>query len=399
VETLFLQGMPPGARAYANLQRMFQHGKALARMIHRNLPRTWAELDSAALEHNLAALQAHVGDKTGIIAVVKANAYGHGVSHVVPVLASKVAMFAVANMAEAVEVRSLAPHQPILLLSPVAPDERPEVETRGFIPMISSMEEAAAFSQLSRTRRTPVHLKIDTGMGRMGIWHEEAIPLVREIRGLHGIEITGIATHLPVADEDEGFTRAQLELFYRVAKVLREEEGLAHAKIHACNSAGAIGFPEFAGDFVRLGLAMYGSSPIPSFQSQLCAALTWKARVTLVRDVEAGHGISYGRTFITPKPMRIATISVGYADGYQRHLSNRGSEVVIRGARCAVLGRITMDQILTDVSALDDCVAGDEVILMSDEIPAHELAAKAGTIAWEIYTGIGQRVERLQKSR
>jgi alanine racemase len=261
------------------------------------------------------------------------------------------------------------------------------------------MDEAAAYSQLSRTRRAPVHLKIDTGMGRMGIWHDDAVALVREIRALHGIEITGIATHLPVADEDEAFTQAQLELFDRIARTLREEEGLAHAKVHACNSAGAIAFPEFAGDFIRLGLAMYGSSPIPAFQSRLRAALTWKTRVTLVRDVEAGCGISYGRTFITPKPMRIATIAVGYADGYQRHLSNRGAEVLIRGVRCAVLGRVTMDQILADVSALDHCAAGDEVTLMSDEIPAHELAARAGTIAWEIYTGIGRRVERLQNSR
>jgi alanine racemase len=399
VETLFLQGLPPRARAYANLQRMFSHGKAHARMIHRNLPRTWAELDPAALEHNVAALQSHVGGKTGIIAVVKANAYGHGVSLVVPVLAPKTAMFAVANLAEAIEVRTLAPQHPILLLGPAAPDERAEVETRGFIPMISSMEEAAAFSQLSRTRRTPVHLKIDTGMGRMGIWHEDAVPLVRETRGLHGIEITGIATHLPVADEDEAFTRAQLELFHRVAHTLREEEGLAQAKIHVCNSAGAIAFPQFAGDFVRLGLAIYGSSPIPAFQARLRAALAWKSRVTLVRDVEAGQSISYGRTFITPKPMRIATIAVGYADGYKRHLSNRGAEVIIRDGRCPVLGRITMDQILADVSALDGCEAGDEVILMNDDIPAHDLAAKSGTIAWEIYTGIGRRVERLQKSR
>jgi alanine racemase len=368
-------------------------------MTHRNLLRTWAELDPTALQDNVGAVQAHIGGKTGIIAVVKANAYGHGVSLVVPALTSKAAMFAVANLTEAIEVRALAPEHPILLLSPAAPDERAEIETRGFIPIVSSMEEAAAYSQLSRTRRAPVHLKIDTGMGRMGIWHDDAIALVREIRSLHGIEITGIATHLPVADEDEAFTRAQLELFDRIAHTLREEEGLVHAKVHVCNSAGAIAFPEFAQDFVRLGLAMYGSSPIPSFQSKLRAAITWKSKVTLVRDVQAGCGISYGRTFITPKPMRIATIAVGYADGYQRHLSNRGAEVIIRGTRCSVLGRVTMDQILADVSALHHCAAGDEVTLMSDEIPAHELAQKAGTIAWEIYTGMGRRVERLQKSR
>lgn len=367
-------------------------------MTQRNLPRTWAELDPTALQENVAAIQGHIGGKTGIIAVVKANAYGHGVSQVVAALAPKVPMFAVANLAEAIEVRALVPEHPILLLSPATPNERAEIEMRGFIPMVSSMEEAAAYSQLSRTKRFPVHLKLDTGMGRMGIWHEDAVSLVREMRALHGIEITGIATHLPVADEDEAFTRVELELFYKLANVLREEEGLAHAKVHACNSAGAIAFPEFAGDFIRLGLAMYGSSPIPSFQSHLRAALTWKARITLVRDVEAGSSVSYGRTFITPKAMRIATIAVGYADGYQRHLSNRGADVLIRGVRCAVLGRVTMDQILADVSALDDCVAGDEVTLMDDEIPAHELATKSGTIAWEIYTGLGRRVERVKKS-
>jgi alanine racemase len=375
------------------------HGKAHARMTHRHQPRTWAELDSAALEDNVAAIQAHVGEQAGIIGVVKANAYGHGVSLVVPAIASRVDMFAVANLAEAIEVREFAPKHPILLLSPASPDERAEIETRGFIPIVSSMEEAAAYSQLSRTGRTKVHLKIDTGMGRMGIWHKEAIALVREVRALHGIEITGIATHLPVADEDEAFTRAQLELFYGIARAIREEEGLAHAKIHACNSAGAISFPEFAGDFVRLGLGMYGSSPIPSFQSRLRAALAWRARVTLVREVGAGRGISYGRTFITPRPMRIATIAVGYADGYQRHLSNQNAEVIIRGKRCSVLGRVTMDQIMADVSELNECAAGDDAILMNDEIPAQELASKAGTIPWEIYTGIGHRVERLQKSR
>jgi alanine racemase len=373
------------------------HGKALPRMTHRHLPRNWAELDPTALEHNVAAFQARVGEKVGIIAVVKANAYGHGVSLAVPALAPKVAMFAVANLTEALEVRTLAPKHPILLLSPGAPDERAEIEANQFIPMVSSVEEAAAYSQLSRTRRAPVHLKIDTGMGRMGVWHADAVAAVREMRALHGIEITGIATHLPVADEDEAFTRSQLELFHRIARTLQEEEGLAHAKIHVCNSAGSIVFSQFAGDFIRLGLGMYGSSPIPSFQSRLRAALTWKARVTLVRDVDAGCGISYGRTFITSKPMRIATLAVGYADGYQRHLSNRGADVIIHGKRCAVLGRITMDQILADVSALDECTAGDEAILMNDDIPAHELAAKAGTIAWEIYTGIGRRVERLQK--
>jgi alanine racemase len=373
------------------------HGKALASMNHRPLPRTWAEIDAAALKHNAAAIQEWIGPNAEVVAVVKANAYGHGVPIVVPALAPHVAMFAVANLEEAIEVRSLAPDHPIFILSPAAPEERAEIEAGGFIPLISSVEEAAAYSQLSRTRRTPVHLKIDTGMGRMGLWHEDAVTAVREMHSLHGLEITGIASHLPVADEDDDFTREQLDLFYRVANQLRGEEGLAHAKLHICNSAGAIAFPQRAGDLVRIGLELYGCSPRPEFQSRLRAALGWKAVITLVRDVEAGRSISYGRTFITPRPMRIATIAVGYADGYQRHLSNRGADVIVHGQRCPVLGRVTMDQILADVTALDQCTPGDDALLLGAEIPAHELAQKADTIAWEIFTGIGPRVARLQK--
>jgi alanine racemase len=144
---------------------------------------------------------------------------------------------------------------------------------------------------------------------------------------------------------------------------------------------------------------MYGSAPLPEFQAKLRPVMTWKARITLVRDVGPGRGVSYGRTFITPHAMRIATVGVGYADGYQRHLSNRGADVLVGGKRCAILGRVTMDQILADVSAVPNVQVGDEVVLVGrqggDEILVAELAKKAGTIAWEIFTGIGPRVERV----
>jgi alanine racemase len=352
-------------------------------------------VDGAALVQNANVIREHVGGAVGLIGVVKANAYGHGFAQVVPVLEPHVEMFAVASVAEAYEVTALAPEKPVLLLGPAAPHERADALAAGFVPMVSSAAEAAVYSQLSRTGRSPVHLKLDTGMGRMGLWHEEAVAAVREMRALHGIAITGLATHLPVADEDVAFTRTQLDLFYDVAKVLREEEGLGKARIHVCNSAGAIRFPELAGDLVRVGLALYGSAPVPEFQSRLLPVMTWKTVVTLVRDLPAGCSVSYGRTFITPCAMRLATLAVGYADGYQRHLSNRGAHVVIRGERCPVLGRVTMDQIVVDVSGLSQCEAGDEAILLGAEIPASELAQKAGTIPWEIYTGIGPRVHRL----
>ncbi len=373
-------------RAHRQIRRMIE----LPSQTHS---RSWIEIDGAAIAQNAEAIREHLGGRVGLIGVVKANAYGHGVEQVIPALAPHVEMLAVANVTEAHECKRIAPDKPILLLGPAAPHERAEAVAAGFIPMISSAGEAAAYSQLSRTGQMPIHLKLDTGMGRMGVWHEEAVAAVREMRALHGITISGIATHLPVADEDVPFTRTQLELFYRVATALREEEGLASAKIHVCNSAGAIRFPSLAGDLARVGLALYGSSPVPEFQAHLLPVMTWKTVVTLVRDIPAGCGISYGRTFIAPCAMRVATLAVGYADGYRRHLSGRNADVIIRGERCRLLGRVTMDQIVVDVSAIR-CEPGDEATLLGAAIPAAELAEKAGTIPWDIFTGIGARVKR-----
>jgi alanine racemase len=245
-----------------------------------------------------------------------------------------------------------------------------------------------------------VHLKLDTGMGRIGILEEEASTIAREILTVRGIAVTGLASHLPVGDEDDAFTREQLARFHAVVAQLRAI-GLTHPVVHIDNSAGIISYPAQAGDMVRAGLMMYGSSPIVEFQPKLRAVMTWKTRITLIRDMPAGHGISYGRIFITKAPTRVATLAVGYADGYQRHLTNKGAEVLIHGCRCPVLGRVTMDQILVDVTDLPEVREGDEVVLMgrqgSEEILAAELAEKSGTIAWEIFTGVGRRVERFYK--
>lgn len=367
-------------------------------LAHLRSHRTWAEIDRAALRENLTALRRVAGETVGMIAVVKANAYGHGLETVVPAIAMDVEMFAVATLAEAHAVQALAPARPALLLGPALPEERPEIVARGIIPLVSSVEEAAAYSALARLAPAAIHLKLDTGMGRTGVWHENALAAWREIAALTGVKVTGLASHLPVADEDDVFTNVQLAVFHRRAAELRER-GFPNVPRHLANSAGTIAFSEQAGDLARVGLALYGSSPCAFFQPQLRGALTWKTRVTLVRDVPAGCGISYGRTFVTPRPMRIATLAVGYADGYRRHLSNAGAEVLIEGRRCAVLGRVTMDQILVDVTELPLLQAGAEVVLLGrqggEEVSAAELAKKAGTIAWEIFTGIGPRVARV----
>lgn len=358
--------------------------------------RCWAEIDLAALRHNAAFARERAG--TQLMAVVKANAYGHGVGPVVRALADRAEFFGVANVAEAREVREHLPAARVFILGPALPEERAEITAARFIPSISDVAEARAFSALAGAEPLPIHLVIDTGMGRIGTWEEEALAVAEEIRWLPGIVIAGIASHLPVADEDVEFTRAQLERFATLAAELRRG-GLDAPLIHVENSAGLLGYPALAGDLVRAGLMLYGSAPLPEWQPHLRPVLTWKTRITLVRAVGAGRGISYGRTFLTPRPMRIATLGVGYADGYQRHLSNRGAEVLIGGQRCPVLGRVTMDQILADVSALPAVEPGDEAVLLGRqgavEILAAELAARAGTIAWEIFTGLGRRVERV----
>ncbi|MDR3404332.1 MAG: alanine racemase [Chthoniobacter sp.] len=360
--------------------------------------RCWAEIDLGALRHNLAAARGQLAAGAKIMAVVKANAYGHGLGPVAKAVAGHAEMFGVANVAEAEELRTHVPGAPVFILGPALPDERARIAAARFVPSISTVDEARAYAALAGTEPLPVHLMLDTGMGRVGILEDDAVKVAREILALPGLVVTGLASHLPVADEDDTFTREQLARFHEIVGHLRSL-GVAQPVAHIENSAGIISYAAQAGDMVRAGLMLYGSAPIAEFQPQLRAVMTWKTRLTLVRDMPAGHGISYGRTFITPRPMRIATLAVGYADGYQRHLSHRGAEVLIRGKRCAVLGRVTMDQILADVSALPQVKAGDEAVLIgrqgAEEIFAAELAQKSGTIPWEIFTGIGRRVERV----
>jgi alanine racemase len=368
--------------------------------------RCWAEIDLSALRHNASVARRLAGPGAGVMAIVKANAYGHGLRGVVQALRDLVAMYGVANVHEAQAVRdALGPDTAgapgIFILGTALPGERPEIVDGGFVPAISTLREAAAYSALGHGKVVPVHVAIDTGMGRMGIAEENALEVIREIASMPGLVIAGVATHLPVADEDEGYTGEQLGRFEGLVTGIRGL-GIDAPFVHSLNSAGIFRFPTHAGALIRAGLMLYGSSPLPDYQAELRPALTLKTRITLIRELPAGHGVSYGRTFVTERPMRVATLAIGYADGFHRTLSNRGADVLIHGLRCPLLGRVTMDQIMVDVSAVNDAVIGDEAILIgsagSHEIPAAELAAKAGTIPWEIFTSIGTRVERLYKN-
>ncbi len=355
--------------------------------------RCWAEIDRAALRHNARLVRERIGSSE-MLAVVKANAYGHGLLGVAQALADDAHLFGVANLEEALMLRDSLPH-PIVILGPATPEERPVIAGRGFIPTISSLEEAQAFDRL---QPVAVNFKIDTGMGRMGVVQNEALEVFKRATALPNIEIHSISTHMPVSNEDADYTRDQVVRFQRIVEQIRAEVPGSY-KAHMLQSAGTLAFNPPTFEIVRAGIMLYGISPLPEFRELLKPAMTWKTRICLVRDVPKGSSISYGRTFIAPRKMRVATLSAGYADGYPWHLSNRGAAVLVHGRRCPLVGRVTMDLIVIDASGLDDVQIGDDVVLMgrdgSEEISCAELGERAGTISWEIITRIGARVRRV----
>ncbi len=362
--------------------------------------RTWAEIDLGALAKNARACSRVAGKNCKLLAVIKADGYGHGICEIAAALAPlpEVFGFGVANVTEAQAiVGAIDEGQPVLILGPVLPCEREAVVAGGFSAELSNADEAAAFAKVAATlgRKASVHVTVDTGMGRMGAMPDEVAALVAAVRASQWLQLDGIATHFPSADEDAEFTREQIGEFGRLTDEFEEP-----TLIHAANSAGVLAFSERLGfaNLVRPGLALYGVAPVSENCDALTPVLSLKSRVTLVRDLPTGHSISYGRTFITERPTTVATVGIGYGDGYPRSLSGSGADVLIAGRRCPLLGRVTMDQIMVDVSCLETrAKPGDEVVLIGGEIVATEIAEKAGTIAWEILTGITQRVVRVYR--
>jgi alanine racemase len=358
--------------------------------------RCWVEIDRNALRHNAKIVRERIGTAE-MLAVVKANAYGHGMIGVAEALANDAQLFGVANLEEAVALRGSLPH-PIIILGPAIPEERSSIVEGDFIPTISTFEEAREFSGLGGGSAISINFKIDTGMGRMGVPEKEAPAVFKKVVALPRIKVHSVSTHLPVSNEDAEYTRDELQRFGRVVRQLRAETP-GDYKAHVLQSAGTLAFADPAFDIVRAGIMLYGISPLPEFQKILKPVMTWKTRIGLIRDLPKGSSVSYGRTFITPREMRVATLAAGYADGYPRHLSNRDAAVLVHGRRCPLLGRVTMDLIMIDVSQIENPAVGEEAVLMGsqgdEEIPCTELAEKSGTITWEITTRVGTRVKRV----
>lgn len=368
--------------------------------------RCWAEVDLAALGENLAWIRHHAGPEVCILTVVKADAYGHGLKSIAAALMrSGTDLFGVANLAEARSIRSVGRGWPVLMLGPCLPAEVESAVRDDVMPTISSLAEAKRFSAAARRfkRQVGVHLKVDTGMGRLGVRPEAAVALVKQVARLPGLRLAGLYTHFAAVEDNAELTRRQLAAFRRVLDELTRA-GLRPPLIHANNSGGLLLEPGGMFNTVRPGLLVYGVLPPgqrdihAALKQRLRPALAWKCRVGFVKEVPAGTALSYGHTFTAPRRMKVATLTAGYGDGYVRAAGNR-AELLIGGRRCRVVGRVTMDQMLADVSGVPRVKAGDEVVLIGrqgrEQIQVNDLAEWFGTVPWEVLTGITYRVPRV----
>ncbi len=376
---------------------------------HSRLPlRCWAEIDLAALERNLRHIRASLPSHMRYVAVVKADAYGHGLPQTAARLMHAGAdLFAVANLAEAAALREIGPGWPILLLSPLLPDEDRYVAEYDLIATVSTLDEVRRFDAVGRASGRPVsvHLKIDTGMGRLGVWHEEAEKLCAEILASPHIKLAGVFTHFSSPDDDPVFTAEQRRRFLAALARCPGLE-LNRLFIHADNSAG-LETLEAAGPFnaVRIGLLQFGISPRrDSLLAQVRAepVFSFKTRVGIVKKLPRGTAISYGRTYTLKRDSLIAVLTAGYGDGIPRAASNR-AQVLIRGSRCPVLGRVTMDQTVVDITDIPGVISGDEAVIVGrqgdNEISLTEFSRSSDTIPWETLCSVTKRVPRLYKTQ
>jgi alanine racemase len=370
------------------------------KMPPQNLGRTWVEIDSAALIGNVI-LAREAAEQAAVMAVVKADAYGHGLAGVTSQISLQVDAFGVATLAEALTVReAVGTSSMVMVLGALLDEEREPALLSNLHVTVSSLHEAREYNELAVALGSsfPIHLVADTGMGRLGFLENEFVAAATQIATMPGLTIEGFATHFPSADEDQKFTENQARRFLDICR----QTGLKPPWIHLANSAGIIGFGNAGGTMVRPGLMLYGIPPVAGskYADRLNPALEWKSRITQVRKLPAGSGISYGQTFVTTQETRIATIATGYGDGYPRSLSGTAAEVIIAGRRCPLLGKITMDMMMADVSHLETAPSpGDTATLIGGDndapVTVVELAKKAGLIPWEILTGISPRVTRV----
>jgi alanine racemase len=358
----------------------------------------WATIDLDAIAHNVRTVYERAAPAK-LYAIVKANAYGHGAVAVGrAALEAGASGLGIVCVDEGEELRSAGIDAPVLLVGATGPWEAERIVELGLTPIVGTIEQARALSHHAArgATRVRVHLELESGLNRHGLPLDELVALAEDARALPGIELEGLMTHFAAAEEgDTAFTRAQFKALMEASRRLPWIPVR-----HCAASASVLNAPDMRLDMVRAGIAIYGYEPAPGIagELELRRALTLKARIARVIDVEAGGTVGYGRTWEASRPSRIALVMCGYADGYRRALSNRAC-VLVRGRRAPIAGRIAMDMCMVDVTDIPDAAEEDEVVLLGEQegerVDADELAELAGTISWEILAGIPARVPRL----
>ena len=366
--------------------------------------RVYAEINLDAIVKNVDNLMALTKENTGALAVVKADGYGHGDVAVAKAVAQKVTGYAVATLDEAVNLRENGVKKPILVLGYVDPYEFDILVSHEITATVFDVETAQLLADAARVQKKQAHchIKVDTGMRRIGLEPDEnGIAIVKQITALKELSADGIFTHFAASDEtDKTSAEHQFKLFTDFTGRL-EKEGIHFTYRHCANSAAVIDMPQVDLDMVRLGIAMYGMYPsdeVKKEKVELFPALDLKSHVTMVKEIPAGEKVSYGGTFTTTRTTKLATVSVGYGDGYPRALSSKGY-VLVRGQKAPIVGRVCMDQMMVDVTDIENVTRADIVTLIGKdgdaEITVEEIAALAGTFNYEFVCGIGKRVPRV----
>jgi len=362
---------------------------------------TWAQIDLANLSHNFFQIKKRLAAQTKVLVTVKADAYGHGLIPVSRRLEScGVDYLGVASTDEGIRLREAGVKAPILILGLILKHEIPPLFKYGLTVSVCDEEFSRVLNKKAgqSAKKLKVHIKVDTGMGRIGVPHYDAYKLAKKISGLKHLKVEGIFTHFAFADLNRKFTFHQIGLFAKLLKKL-SREGINIPLVHAANSMGLLDYKNSHFNMVRPGLVIYGLYPKEKLAISLKPVLSLKTKVVFVKKVPAGSGISYGHDYITQKATKIVTLPIGYGDGYPRNLSNK-APVLIRGKRFKICGRICMDQIMVDVGSAP-VKTGDEAVLIGSQaknkITAEELASLANTIPYEIVCGLGSRIPRVLK--
>lgn len=375
------------------------------------LRRCWAEIDLDSIKYNCEQYKKYLGDSTELMCVVKASCYGHSDRLCTPFLQNELGIkwFAVSNINEAERLRNCGITGEILILGYTPAEYADDLVKFNIIQACTEYDHAKRLSENCKTGKVRIHAAIDTGMTRIGLegGAEECCDTLEKISMLDGVSLEGIFTHYAVADETSGeseeYTKSQTEKILKVDDLLKAK-GINLPQVHFLNSAGGIYYYNSRSTLARLGIILYGLYPNPAkaLPFELKPALEFKSAISQIKYIEPGTTVSYGRTFKAEKRIKLATVTAGYADGYPRSLSNKG-EVIIRGKRCKITGRICMDQFMCDVTDVPDAAVDDEVILIGGEgenrITADDIAAMTGTIGYEVICDISHRVPRIPKQK